>query len=115
MKKLVIKSKNNKEAAAVVIEATTFMQRLVGLLAQNDLDKNSAMYFPNCNNLHTWFMRFNIDIVFVDKEFKVKSLHENVGPFRLKVDMKAYSAIEMSAGAAKAAGIEVGDQLNVVD
>jgi uncharacterized membrane protein (UPF0127 family) len=114
MKKLVNKSKNN-EAATVVVEASTFFERLVGLLAQDSLDDHCAMYFPNCNNIHTFFMRFNIDLVFVDKNFKVCAIHENLKPFRLKIDMAAFSAIEMSAGVAKAAGIEVGDQLDVVD
>jgi uncharacterized protein len=103
------------EVANVVIEASSFMQRLLGLLPQANLQPKCTMFFPGCNNIHTAFMRFPIDVIFVDRDLKVKSVKKNVTPFKLKFDFSAYSVFEMNSGEASAAKIEVGDQLNVVD
>ena len=73
-----------------------------------------ALWIRPCNNIHTFFMRFAIDCIFVDKSMNVKALVENVPPWRLtKFYWKADSVIELSAGSIRRLEIELGDQLHV--
>ena len=66
MKQLMNKSKN-KIIANEVIEANTFFTRARGLLGKSEFSDNSTMWFPRCSSIHTFFMKFVIDVVFVDK------------------------------------------------
>jgi uncharacterized protein len=112
--KLLNQSKNNKEIAAV-IPAFGFVDRLVGLLKYPAMPSQQVLWLRPCNNVHTCLMRFSIDVVFVDKNLKVQSIKEKMTPFKFGWNMSAHSVFEMSAGSARAAGIEVGDQLHVVN
>lgn len=112
--KLVNRSKNNQEIASV-IPAFSFVDRLVGLLKYSAMPEQQALWIRPCNNIHTWFMRFEIDVVFVDRDLKVKAIAEKVTPFKIKWQLGAHSVFEMKAGSARMAGIETGDQLHVVN
>lgn len=105
----------NREVAKEVIEAFSLWRRAVGLLGRKSLAENSAMWIRPCNNIHTWFMRFPIDVVFVDENLRVKAVASNVRPFRLKWNFSSSSVFEMNAGRASRVGVEVGDQLHVVN
>jgi uncharacterized protein len=82
----------------------------VGLLGKNSLPENEAMYFPNGMMIHTWFMKFSIDCVFVDKKGKIKKIYHDVKPWRFAGPVwGALDVIEMAAGLAKAKNLNVGD------
>jgi uncharacterized protein len=93
--------------------ADTYWSRLVGLLGKSSLHEDQAMLFLPGNNIHTFFMRFAIDCVFIDKNFRVVSIKENIKPGRMAVQLNAYSVVEMKAGVAKLKGIYVGEELHV--
>lgn len=97
-----------------VISATGFFDRLKGLLGKSELDSNSSLWIHNCKSIHTWFMKFPIDAVFVDKNLEVKAIHKDIQPGRLIMPIwNAQSVFEFSVGAADRGKIEVGDKLNV--
>lgn len=94
--------------------AKTFWKRGKGLLGRTELPKDEALWILHCNSIHTFFMNFAIDCVFVDKNLKVKAVYEDVRPWRLLLPvLGASSVIEMSSGSVRRMKVSVGDQLYV--
>ncbi|MBO9667429.1 MAG: DUF192 domain-containing protein [Bdellovibrio sp.] len=94
--------------------ATTFWTRGKGLLGRGSLPEDQALWIWHCNSIHTFFMKFAIDCVFVDKNLKVKAIYKDVKPWRLVLPVwGAKSVIEMASGTSSKLKISVGDQLNV--
>jgi len=97
-----------------VIEARTFWERSKGLLGKDSLDPNTSMWISNCPWIHTFFMRFTIDAVFVDKQLRVTRIKNRIPPGRITMpSLKASSVFEMAAGVAQEKNVQVGDQLHV--
>jgi uncharacterized membrane protein (UPF0127 family) len=95
--------------------ATRFFARGKGLLGRSHLGEDQALWIHRCNSIHTMFMAFAIDCVFVDRQLRVKSIRENVVPWRLIPPVwGASSVFEMPAGAVKRLGLQVGEELHVV-
>lgn len=78
---------------------TGFWERMRGLLGRNGLPEGEVYLFPHCNAVHTFGMRFAIDIAFLDRNGNVLSLRENVRPWRMVFGgRKAVSTVEAQAG-----------------
>jgi uncharacterized membrane protein (UPF0127 family) len=70
------------------------------------------MLFSHCASLHTFFMQFPIDIIYMDKKHKVLKSAAGVPPFRLvAAPFRSYYALELPAGAIAASHTKVGDVL----
>lgn len=96
--------------------ASGLFARLKGLLGKSGLAQGEALWIDRCNSIHTCFMRFPIDVVFVDDRMMVRKIHRNLPPWRLTWPvLKASSVIEMPAGTLQTHLIEVGDELHVGD
>lgn len=94
--------------------ALTFSSRGKGLLGRSFLPDQQALWIHHCNSIHTFFMKFSIDCVFVDKNLKVKAIYQDVHPWRLVLPVwGASSVIEMTAGSVSRIKVKVGDQLYV--
>lgn len=97
-------------------KAETIWDRGVGLLKRRDISKTEALWIKPGNNVHTFFMRFSIDCIFVDSKMRVQRVYSNVKPFRFAGPVwKASSVIETAAGQCEQWQIKSGDQLYVVD
>ncbi|MGZ3775267.1 MAG: DUF192 domain-containing protein [Pseudobdellovibrionaceae bacterium] len=108
----------NKTTNEVLIShleiAQTFATRGKGLLGRTFLESHHALWIHRCNSIHTFFMKFSIDCVFVDKNLKVKALYEDIHPWKLVWPVwGATSVIEMASGSIGKMKIKVGDQLYV--
>ena len=98
-----------------VEKAETFWTRLKGLLGRPSLESDTALWIDRCPSIHTFFMNFTIDVVFVDRAHKVRACYANVRPWRwIAPVIGARSVYEMAVGGIARGQIEVGDQLNVV-
>lgn len=94
--------------------AKTFVSRGLGLLLHKSLSSEEGLLIYDCPIIHTCFMSFPIDCVFVDKKMVVQAVAENVKPWRMsKYYWKASAVIEMAAGSVQRLGIEVGEKLRV--
>lgn len=94
--------------------AQTFAARSVGLLKHSALAENEGLWIHRCNSIHTFFMKFSIDCVFLDKAQRVKAIYQDVKPWRLILPVwGARSVIEMNSGKSSQLGLKVGDQLYV--
>jgi uncharacterized protein len=94
--------------------AEGFLQRGLGLIPRKSLGLDEGLLIHQAPTIHTCFMSFPIDCVFVDKNLKVQALVENIKPWRFtKYYWRAHSVIELAAGSIKRLNIQVGDQLHV--
>jgi uncharacterized membrane protein (UPF0127 family) len=79
-------------------EARRLRARLLGLGLLHHLDPNDALLIRRCRSVHTFGMRFPLDIVFVDRDWRVVRFVRDVGPGRLLSCRRAAAVIEVRAG-----------------
>ena len=85
--------------AEEVEQARSFFKRLKGLMFRAQMASKTALLLTPCPQIHTCFMRFAIDVVFVDKEDTVVYVLENLKPWRLSpIIYRAAKTLEMPAG-----------------
>lgn len=94
--------------------ADSILSRGIGLMGQQNLPQGHGLWLKPGNSIHTCFMKFPIDCVFVDKELKVKALRENLAPWKFVWPVwSARSVFEFPAGTIRQNEIEEGDLLHV--
>ena len=64
-----------------------------------------------CEGVHTWFMKFAIDVVFLNKKRQVIKMRKNMGKWRIAMSLRAHSVLELPAGTLERTGTAKGDQL----
>ena len=94
-----------------VERADSAWMRMCGLLGRRGLAAGGGMRFEPASSLHMLFMRFAIDVVYVDREERVVKLVSDLKPWRFSAARGARSAYELPAGTIGAADIGVGDAL----
>jgi hypothetical protein len=85
--------------------------KMKGLLGKKSLDQEEALLFPKAPSLHTYFMKFTIDIAFLDPSKKVVACMQNVKPGRILPYIRSRYTIEMPENSIKNKDINLGDQL----
>ena len=93
--------------------ASSFRARLCGWLGRSAAPGSRGLWIAPCDGVHTFAMRFPIDLVFVDAVGVVKRVERAVPPWRVRICVGAASVIELAAGQAAALGIGVGDRLEL--
>lgn len=94
--------------------ADSFLTRLRGLIGHGPLDDGEGLLIVPCNSIHTHFMGYPIDVLYVDRSQKVVAIDHDMKPWRFgRIRRGARLVIELPAGTVQAAGTEVGDQLRV--
>jgi len=86
-----------------------------GLLGRDSLEEGAALIIAPCNGVHMFFMRFAIDVVFVNRQGLVLKVCQALKPWRIGICLKAFAAIEVPAGAAARAGISAGRTIEVAE
>lgn len=99
--------------ASAVELARDSASRNRGLLGRDGLPADTALVIAPCSAVHTFGMRFRIDVIFTARDGRVVKIAHDVGPRRLAIAWGAFAAIEMAAGEARRHGINVGDRLEV--
>jgi uncharacterized membrane protein (UPF0127 family) len=134
---IVTSLKNQKVIADKCHEAVSFFDRLRGLIGRTKFTPGEAMFFPRCNDIHMWFMRIPIDVVFVCEEnvagksaaaaelkdrsyvepkvriLKVTRVCESAKPWRVLPfhDSRATETLELPVGTVERCEIRVGDEI----
>src|SRR4051794_37804153 len=83
---------------AVIHEATSFTSRLLGLALLRELPSGHALFLPNCRSVHTFGMRFPIDIAFVDWDAITIRIERAVPPRQMLIERTAAAVVESPAG-----------------
>jgi uncharacterized membrane protein (UPF0127 family) len=110
---MLVNARTEHVVAEHVELADTRASRRRGLLGRSRLDPSRALILIPCFSIHTAFMRFAIDVVFVDRQGVVVRVVENIRPWRLSVGLRAHAAIELAAGTAASTDVRRGDRLYV--
>lgn len=107
------KTKNTVLATEAIL-ADTLFARVKGLLGTKELAKGSGLILKPCNSIHMFFMRYPIDVIFLDAQNKVVGVASNIRPWRLsRVFWKARLAVELPADTVAETRTEVGDEISV--
>ena len=91
--------------------ATSFASRFRGLMGVAQLPPGSGLLFPGSRSVHTHFMRFPIDVVFLDAELRIVSIAPALRPWRFAAAKRADSVLELAAGECERLGLTEGDVL----
>ena len=95
-----------------VLIVDSFLTRFTGLMFHKKLMPATGLLLVPCNSVHMCFMRFAIDVVYLDKEYKILKVVKNLRPWiSLSMCSKAWGTLELTAGEAENCGLEVGKQL----
>ena len=92
-------TRNNHIVARTLLTAFDSASRRRGLLKHDSLEEGSALIIAPTSAIHTFWMRFAIDVAFVSKEGRVVKVRPAVVPWRMAAAWRAYAVIEMAAGA----------------
>jgi uncharacterized membrane protein (UPF0127 family) len=86
--------------------------RAIGLLGRSKLDAGDGIVISPCSSVHMFFMRFPLDVIYIDKERRVVKAVTDLKPWRISIGGRgAHTAIELPLGAVAASGTRPGDQL----
>jgi uncharacterized protein len=118
MKNVESKKLRNKQKDQPVLSelfvASNMWTRMKGLLGTKSLPDGQGLWIHDCNSIHTFFMHYAIDCIFLDKKMKVVSLVPEVKPGRLVWPQRgADSVVEIAAGQLPRLNLQIGDELYV--
>jgi uncharacterized protein len=91
--------------------ADTSQKRRTGLLRHLSLPQGQGLWIVPTEAVHTFGMKFSIDLLFLDRRKKVLKLRRDMGRRGIAICLRAHSVLELPAGTIQATGTSVGDQL----
>jgi uncharacterized protein len=97
------------EIASCVELADTAAKRSKGLLGRSGLPPGHAIWIAPCEAVHTFGMQFAIDLIYLDRQRRIRKIRSNVGPWRVSACLRAHSVIELAAGSVR--DTHVGDHV----
>lgn len=110
---LLINRQTGNIVASRLLLAFDSKSRRTGLLHHQSLAPGHAMLIAPSSAIHTFFMRFPIDVAFVTKDGRIQKVHRNLPPWRFAAAWAAYVVVEMEAGSFARTRTDVGDVLAV--
>lgn len=108
---------NTRTEASVADELLTAFDsasRTTGLLRHHSLPAGSALIIAPTSAIHTWFMKFSLDVLFVAKDGRVLKVRTDLRPWRMAMAFRSFAVVEMTAGSLLASDTRVGDHLAVI-
>ncbi len=93
--------------------ADTSAKRRTGLLKHERLEPGDGLWIVPCESVHTFFMKFPIDLVYLDTKRKVRKVRHRVPAWRMSACLFAHSVLELPAGTLEETGTAVGDELQI--
>jgi uncharacterized protein len=87
--------------------------RMRGLLGRDGLEQGEGLLLRPASSIHTFFMRFPIDAVFLDRELAVLGIEDSIDPWRAAARKGAKAVLELPAGECSRRGLAVGDRLKL--
>jgi len=100
--------------AAEVRMADNYFSRLMGLMGKPSLPPKQGLWILPCSDIHSCFMRFEFDAIFVNKQHQVLHLVERMKPWRISKFVKGgHAVLELPAGAIAESGTQIGDLIEL--
>jgi len=110
----IINQRNNQVVATDVLTAFDSATRRTGLLKHDSLREGSALVIAPTNAIHTFFMRFAIDVAFVRRDGLVVKVRHALPPWRMAAALRGHAVIELPAGTLRRSDTAAGDILLIV-
>jgi uncharacterized membrane protein (UPF0127 family) len=104
-------TRNGDRVCPNCLVAASARTRMKGLLGRRALSWDEGIWLEPAASVHTFFMRFPIDVIFLDDEKRVLKIVPSLEPWRMAARRGARSVLELAAGAADRAGLAEGDVL----
>jgi uncharacterized protein len=108
-----VNARTGEVVASTLEAALDSCTRRRGLLSRDLLPDGHGIVLAPCAAVHTFFMNFAIDVVFVARDGEVVKIVDALRPWRMAAAWRAFAALELSAGAARAARTVAGDRLRL--
>ena len=109
-----INIRTHKELATNVIVADNLFTRMKGLLGKKELPFGEALWIKPCFSVHTFFMKFPIDVIFLNKTNQVIAAVSNLTPNRMtRLYPQSFSVLELPPGTIVASNTVVGDKIEI--
>jgi len=101
---------SDRELASTIEEASGLWGSFMGLMFRRGMPTGHGMIFRPARGIHTSFMFFDLDLIYLDKHDIVTKIRPKMVPWRIDVTSAA-GCLELNAGVAARAGLEQGDRL----
>jgi len=101
-------TRGNTVAARILIAGNS-AERRRGLLKTEALCEGEGLWIAPCEAIHTIGMRWPIDVLFLDRSYRVRKIVRELPPWRIAICLTASSVLELSAGVLRSTGTEIGD------
>jgi hypothetical protein len=110
--RLTVRNLTRQTVLATGLEvADTGPKRNKGLLGRDGLETGGGLWIVPCESVHTFFMRFPIDLVYLDRRYRVRKVRNAVGRWRISACLSAHSILELPAGTVVSTQTQKGDVL----
>ena len=110
---MLLRNSEGTIVCARCVVASRPLRRMRGLLGRRDLPAGGGVLLSPAGSVHTFFMRFPIDVVFLDEELAVVGIAPEVSPWRTRSRRGARHVLELAAGEAERTGLAVGTRLSL--
>ena len=95
--------------------ADSYKSKIVGVIGWEDWGGCAGLLIKDANSIHTFFVRFAIDVVFLDKGFKIVKIVENLKPFRFSpIVWSAKHTLELPSGTLRKKSLHPGDKIDLI-
>lgn len=106
----IIVSRDDTEVISIKgMQTQSLKERLGGLLVLEALNREQALWITPCNSIHTFGMKYALDLVYIDKNNKVRGLVSNIKPWRMSLCLRAKAVMELAAGSLQYIDVQPGD------
>jgi len=93
--------------------ADTSAKRRTGLLKHSQLAPGEGLWIVPCEAVHTFWMKFPIDVLFLDKKRKILKVRPGMSRWKMAICLRAHSVLELPSGTCESTGTVRGDQLEL--
>jgi uncharacterized membrane protein (UPF0127 family) len=102
---------DGRVVCARCVVASRPLARMRGLLGRTGLEPGTGLLLTRTSSVHTFFMKFSIDVVFLDRDLRVRSIAQQVAPFRIVWRRGSRSVLELGPGESRRVALAEGSQL----
>ncbi len=104
----------NTEVASSAEVASSGAKRTKGLLGRKSLERGKGLWIVPCEAVHTFFMQFPLDLIYLDRKHRVRKVRSHVPPWRVSFCFSAHSILELPTGTIRESQTQIGDSVEIV-
>lgn len=111
---ILVNARNERPIALTLEAAFDSKSRNKGLLGRTEMPRDTALILAPCSSIHTFFMKFAIDVAFLNKQGVIVHSVHALRPWRISLSARAYAVVELPSGVLAATDTRRDDSLRLV-